>query len=167
MAETNPQPFRVCFVCTGNICRSPMAEVVFRSHVERAGLGHAVAVASAGLGSWHVGDPPEHGTVEVLAQHGLDGSQLRARQFRPAELGTLDLVIGLDRGHLRALQQHAGQHADKVRLLRDYDPDADGPDVPDPYGGPLRDFEHVYRLTEAAMPGLLDAVRNDLDRISR
>lgn len=153
------QQYQVCFVCTGNICRSPMAEVVFRSHVERAGLGGRVAVDSAGLGSWHVGDPPEYGTLEVLAKHGLDGSGLRARQFEAGELTTVDLVVGLDRGHLRALRNQAGPQAEKVRLLRDFDPDADGPDVPDPYGGPLADFELVYQQVEAAMPGLLDAVR--------
>lgn len=139
-----------------------MAEAVFRSHLERAGLGSQVIVDSAAMGSWHVGDPPEHGAVRVLARHGLEASQLRARLFDLAELETLDLVIGLDRGHERALLQRAGRHSDKVRLLRQYDPAADGPDVPDPYGGPVAEFEEVYAQVEAAMPGLLDAVRADL-----
>ena len=153
------RPYRVCFVCTGNICRSPMAEVVFRSHLERAGLGRRVSVDSAGLGGWHVGDPPEHGTLEVLARHGLDGSGLRARQIRADELAELDLVVALDRGHAGTLRDLAGDDARPIRLLREFDPDADGEDVPDPYGGPLEEFELVYEQIEAAMPGLLELVK--------
>lgn len=136
-----------------------MAEVVFRSHVERAGLGRRVDVDSAAIGDWHVGDPPEYGTLAVLDKHGLDGSELRARQFDAAEFADVDLVVGLDRGHERVLRRMAGRQADKVRLLREFDPEADHPDVPDPYGGPLAEFEHVYDLVEAAMPALLDEVR--------
>ena len=158
---TDARPYRVCFVCTGNICRSPIAEVVFRSHVERAGLGGRVDVDSAGLGSWHVGDPPEHTALEVLAEHGLDGSGLRARQFKAPELADVDLVVALDSGHRSVLQQQAGRgEAGKVTQLREFDPDADGPDVPDPYGGPAAEFELVFEQVEAAMPGLLDHVRD-------
>lgn len=164
MSETDgaSTPYRVCFVCTGNICRSPIAEAVFRSHVERAGLGDRVAGDSAGTGGWYAGEPPEPDALDVLAAHGVDGSWLRARQFDVAELATLDLVIALDSGHHAILTSHAGPHAGKVRLLREFDPAADGLDVPDPFRGPRDGFEHVYRLVDAAMPGLLDRVRADL-----
>lgn len=155
-------PYRVCFVCTGNICRSPIAEAVFRSHVERAGLGDRVVGDSAGTGGWYAGEPPEPDALDVLATHGVDGSWLRARQFDVAELATLDLVVALDSGHYAILTSHAGRHAGKVRRLREFDPEAESLDVPDPYRGPRAGFEHVYLLVEAAMPGLLGHIEAEL-----
>ncbi|MES4902351.1 MULTISPECIES: low molecular weight protein-tyrosine-phosphatase [unclassified Streptomyces] len=163
-----PSPYRVCFVCTGNICRSPMAESVFRAHAEEAGLDGLVEVDSAGTGPWHEGDGADHRTVSVLTAHGYEQSHI-ARQFQPAWFSTLDLVIALDSGHLRELRALAPtpEDAAKVRLLRDYDPDANpdgfgGPDVPDPYFGGTDDFEACLEMIEAASEGLLDAVREAL-----
>lgn len=99
-------PFRVCFVCTGNICRSPMAEWVMRAHLATAGLDGAVAVDSAGTGGWHVGEGADPRTVRVLARHGY-ASQHTARQFEAADLGRRDLVVALDGGHLRTLRRWA------------------------------------------------------------
>ncbi|MGW7456968.1 low molecular weight protein-tyrosine-phosphatase [Streptomyces sp. NPDC054797] len=157
--------YRVCFVCTGNICRSPMAESVFRTHVARAGLDTLVEVESAGTGGWHEGDGADPRAVSVLeaADYAQDH---RARQFRSSWFARLDLVIALDAGHLRDLRALAPtpQDAAKVRLLRSYDPAAAAAqtDVPDPYYGPLDGFESCLALVEAASPGLLDAVREAL-----
>ncbi|MET3982343.1 low molecular weight protein-tyrosine-phosphatase [Streptomyces sp. PvR034] len=157
--------YRVCFVCTGNICRSPMAESVFRAQVAEAGLGDLVEVDSAGTGGWHEGDGADPRTVSVLAAAGY-GYGHRARQFRASWFGRLDLVIALDTGHLRDLRRMAPTREDaaKVRLLRSYDPAADGLDldVPDPYYGSLDGFEACLELVEAAGPGLLAAVRTAL-----
>ncbi|WP_046777625.1 low molecular weight protein-tyrosine-phosphatase [Streptomyces yangpuensis] len=154
--------YRVCFVCTGNICRSPMAESVFRAQVERAGLGALVEVDSAGTGGWHEGDGADPRTVSVLEAAGYTQDH-RARQFRASWFSRLDLVIALDSGHLRDLRALAPtpQDAAKVRLLRSYDPAARAghDDVPDPYYGSLEGFEECLELVEAAGPGLLDAVR--------
>lgn len=154
--------YRVCFVCTGNICRSPMAESVFRAHVADAGLAGLVGVDSAGTGGWHEGDGADPRTVAVLEAAGYEQDH-RARQFRASWFAGLDLVIALDAGHLRDLRALAPtpQDAAKVRLLRSYDPAAPAAqgDVPDPYYGSLAGFEECLDLVEAASPGLLDAVR--------
>ncbi|AWZ04083.1 MULTISPECIES: low molecular weight protein-tyrosine-phosphatase [unclassified Streptomyces] len=154
--------YRVCFVCTGNICRSPMAESVFRAHVADAGLAGLVGVDSAGTGGWHEGDGADPRTVAVLEAAGYEQDH-RARQFRASWFAGLDLVIALDVGHVRDLRALAPtpQDAAKVRLLRSYDPAAPAArgDVPDPYYGSLAGFEECLGLVEAASPGLLDAVR--------
>ncbi|MFJ6631115.1 low molecular weight protein-tyrosine-phosphatase [Streptomyces sp. NPDC091376] len=153
--------FSVCFVCTGNICRSPMAESVFRARVEEAGLGGLVEVDSAGTGGWHEGDGADPRTVTVLRASGY-GSGHVARQFRSSWFAGLDLVIALDQGHLRELRRLAPTDADaaKVRLLRTYDPAAGAElDVPDPYYGGMDGFEECLEMVEAASEGLLAAVR--------
>lgn len=157
--------YRVCFVCTGNICRSPMAESVFRARVEEAGLDSQVEVDSAGTGGWHEGDGADPRTVSVLEEHGY-GSEHTARQFQDSWFARLDLVIALDSGHLKALRRLAptAEDAAKVRLLRSYDPAAgDDLDVPDPYYGGVDGFEECLAMVEAASPGLLAAVREHLE----
>lgn len=158
------KPYTVCLVCSGNICRSPMAEAVFDSHVHDAGLDEAVAVESAGLGSWHVGEPAQPNALATLARHGYDGQRHVARVFERAWLDRAGMIVAMDGGHLRALRAPAGRNADRVRLLREFDPAA-GPDldVPDPYGGPPEEFEYCFSLIDAACPGLLAAVRTKLD----
>ncbi|SEC23017.1 low molecular weight protein-tyrosine-phosphatase [Streptomyces melanosporofaciens] len=165
----DPSPYRVCFVCTGNICRSPMAESVFRAHAAEAGLDGRVEVDSAGTGPWHEGDGADRRAIDVLTTHGYEQDHI-ARQFRADWFDRLDLVIALDSGHLHELRALAPTPHDaaKVRLLRSYDPDADrdalgGLDVPDPYFGGTDDFEECLDMIEAASGGLLDAVTEAID----
>ncbi|MFD0304611.1 low molecular weight protein-tyrosine-phosphatase [Streptomyces sp. NPDC127119] len=158
-------PYRVCFVCTGNICRSPMAESVFRARVAEAGLDGLVEVDSAGTDGWHEGDGADPRTVSVLEVNGY-GSGHAARRFRPDWFSRLDLVIALDSGHLKALRHLAPTPADagKVRLLRSYDTAAGADlDVPDPYYGGMDGFEECLEMVEAASTGLLAAVREQVE----
>ncbi len=157
--------YRVCFVCTGNICRSPMAEVVFRARVADGGLDGLVEVDSAGTGGWHEGDGADPRTVAVLEENGYAAGHT-ARQFQASWFSRLDLVVALDSGHLSALRRLAPTEEDarKVRLLRSYDPAAgDDLDVPDPYYGGADGFEECLEMVEAASTGLLAAVREDVE----
>ena len=173
-----PTPFRVCFVCSGNICRSPMGEVVLSSMVEQQGMGDLVLVTSAGTGDWHIGERADSRTLMALSARGYDGAPHRARLFEPSWLPDLDLVLALDRGHQRTLRGWTDDEADKakVRLLRSYDPsttelttrltpDADvgrSLDVPDPYYSDLDAFDSVLDQVERACTGLLDHLRERL-----
>jgi protein-tyrosine phosphatase len=152
--------YRICFVCSGNICRSPIAEVVTRRVLDEAGLADQVEVDSAGTGNWHVGDPADARARSALARGGYDGSGHRARQFDRSWFGRRDLVVALDRGHLQALRALAPTEADreKVRLLRSFDESAEPPDldVADPYYGDDRDFDTVLELAERAARGIAD-----------
>ncbi|MER5857791.1 MULTISPECIES: low molecular weight protein-tyrosine-phosphatase [unclassified Streptomyces] len=157
--------YRVCFVCTGNICRSPMAESVFRARLAEAGLGDRVETDSAGTGGWHEGEAADPRTVRILEEHGYDAEHV-ARRFQPSWFARLDLVIALDLSHLTALRRLAPTEEDarKVRLLRSYDPSAaDDLDVPDPYYGGPDGFEECLEMVEAASTGLLAEVRERLE----
>lgn len=151
-------------MCTGNICRSPLAESVFRAKLAEDGLADEVRVSSAGTGGWHTGSVADHRTVEVLEEAGYESAH-SAQQFQAEWFDGLDLVIALDLGHERDLKNLAPTAADaaKVRLLRSYDPKSAGsPEVADPYYGTRADFDIVLEQVEAAVPGLLRAVHEDL-----
>jgi protein-tyrosine phosphatase len=162
--------YRVCFVCTGNICRSPIGESVLRARLREAGLDDRVAVDSAGTGDWHVGDEADPRTVRVLAAHGYASRHI-ARQFQPADFARRDLLLALDSGHLRTLKRWKAQwqaHPEagpELRLLREFDPSATPGrwDVPDPYYGSLAGFEECLAMVESAMPGLLLHIESALE----
>jgi protein-tyrosine phosphatase len=149
--EPQNEAFRIAMVCTGNICRSPMAEIVLRDLVDRAGLGDRVLVSSAGTGEWHVGEHADPRTVAALESHGYDGTTHRARQFDPSWFDSLDLVIALDRSHERVLRSWARTDDDrqKVRLLLSFDTEYAGrSDVPDPYYSDAAMFDSVLSMIE-------------------
>jgi protein-tyrosine phosphatase len=161
-----PRPFVVTFVCSGNICRSPIAQVVLTELVRRRGLDEHVHVDSAGIGDWHVGERADPRAIAVLRDHGYDGSAHRARQLDPRELATADLVVAMDDGHAGVLRAFGRTPADKakVRLLRSFDPAAgDDLDVADPYYGEDVGFTTVIEQVKAAAPGLVDYVRKRLN----
>src|SRR3954454_13862652 len=146
------ESMHILFVCMGNICRSPTAEGVMRALVEEAGLEGRIEVDSAGTGGWHAGEPPDARATESTVRRGvtLAGG---ARQVRPEDFAAFDLLIAMDRENLSGLLAVAPDEAaaDKVRLLREFDPaSADGDlDVPDPYYGGGRGFETVLDQVQA------------------
>ncbi|WP_435156233.1 low molecular weight protein-tyrosine-phosphatase [Amycolatopsis sacchari] len=151
----------VCFVCSGNICRSPMAALVFSAHLEREGLADRVRVSSGGTGPWHVGEPADARAVATLEAHGYDGKHV-ATQVGEDHLGA-DLLLAADAGHLRDLRRELDDPS-RVRLLRSFDPTApEGAEVPDPYYGGDEGFEEVLAMIERTVPGLLEWVRENLD----
>ena len=150
--------FRICFVCSGNICRSPMAEIVLRRLAADAGLADRVTISSAGTGDWHVGEQADPRAIEALHAHGYDGKTHRARQFDPAWFEDLDLVVALDRSHDRILKNWATNDVDrsKVQLLRSFEtPRTDSLDVPDPYYSDHSLFAPVLGMIERANRALL------------
>ena len=151
-----PPVFRICFVCTGNICRSPMAEAIFRRLIAEKRLGRRLAVSSAATGDWHVGERADARTIEALGKLGYDATGHRARQFDPAWFEDLDLVIAFDRGQERILREWAhAEHQGKVQLLTGFDPEAAGVvDVPDPYYSDAALFDSVLSTIERASVAL-------------
>lgn len=143
----------VTFVCSGNICRSPMAEKMFAHQISERGLGHVVRVTSAGTGGWHAGEPADRRATHVLREHGYPTAH-RAAQVNEDHMSA-DLVIALGRNHVRMLKD-LGVPADRIRMLRSFDPrsGAHALDVEDPYYGDHADFEDVFAVIEASLPGL-------------
>lgn len=154
----------VLFVCLGNICRSPLAEGVFRHLVAERGLEDHFTIDSAGTGGWHVGSPPDERSVRVAAAHGvpLDGS---ARQVQAADLDSFDIILAMDTENLEDLQRLAAASDGRARLhlLRAFDPEADHLDVPDPYYGGPSGFEDTYRMVRRACEGLLERLTEESD----
>jgi protein-tyrosine phosphatase len=143
----------VTFICSGNICRSPMAEKMFAHQIGQRGLAHVVRVTSAGTGNWHVGDPADSRAVHVLRSRGYPTAH-RARQIDDEHLSA-DLLVAAGRNHMRILLG-MGVEQERVRMLRSFDPrsGAHALDVEDPYYGDHSDFEAVFEVIEAALPGL-------------
>jgi protein-tyrosine phosphatase len=154
------RPLSVLVVCTGNICRSPMAEHVFRQAFDEAGLGDAVTVSSAGTGDWHVGQGAHEPAGRVLTAAGYPCEHV-ARQVTPQMVDDADLVLAADRGHLRVLRGMAADPS-RVRLLRSFDPQAEDDEVPDPYGHPDEQYRQVLAMLQDAAPGLVDEIRQRL-----
>jgi len=139
----------VLFVCTGNICRSPMAEGVFRSMARQAGLESAFTVDSAGTYGGHAGEPPSRLAIEAAARRGYDISGLRARPVVAADIARFDHVLAMDRGHMAALRRLAPRALiGRLRMFANTD-------VADPYGGNERDYERALDAIEAGCRVLL------------
>ncbi|CDO06526.1 low molecular weight phosphotyrosine protein phosphatase [Mycolicibacterium cosmeticum] len=143
----------VTFICSGNICRSPMAEKMFAHQIGERGLADVVRVTSAGTGGWHAGEPADHRTNQVLRQHGYPTSH-RATQIDEQHLAA-DMVIAMGRNHARMLKD-MGVPAERLRMMRSFDPRsaAYALDVEDPYYGSLHDFQDVFDVIDASLVGL-------------
>jgi len=155
-----PDVRRVLFVCSGNICRSPLGEAVFRHQAEAAGLGSRFEVDSAGTHGWHEGEPADPRARRVGERHGVAVTSL-ARAVVDGDFEAFDLVLAMDRGHLRELRRRCPpERRDRLRLMRDFDdaPDDRDRDVPDPYYDGEAAFEHVYDLLDASCRNLLAAL---------
>jgi protein-tyrosine phosphatase len=147
---------RILFVCLGNICRSPTAEAVFRQLLASSKARLAVEVDSAGIGDWHIGEPPDRRAQAAARRRGLDMSNLRARQVVREDFALFDLILAMDRENLAELRRRAPvQYRERVKLFLEFAPELELRDVPDPYYGGEAGFEAVLDLAEQAARGLL------------
>lgn len=152
---------RILFVCLGNICRSPLAEGLFRHHVESAGLSSRFAIDSAGTGDWHIGKPPDARMCATALDQGLDIRHQRARQFRPADIDDQDLILAMDRENLRNVKALGRGELSHIRLFRDFDPEPEDGEVPDPYYGGAEGFREVFRIVDRTSRALLEQLRRE------
>jgi len=150
---------KIMFVCTGNICRSPLAQAVFEHHARLRGLEDRFVVESSGLQSFHVGEQADNRMRSVAREHGVRLDHL-ARQVQPRDLRDYDFVLAMDRGHLQELRRMTGgepELTDKVRLFGEFDPAAEkATEVPDPYYGGIDGFEQVFEIVDRTARNLME-----------
>ena len=157
--------FEICFVCLGNICRSPLAEGVFQALINDQGLENQIIVHSAGTGGWHVGASPDARMQATARNKGIKLTS-RAQQIEAGDIRRFDLVLAMDRSNLETMEYLVSPEmaAKKLRLFRSFDPEADGDlDVPDPYYGGDAGFEHVFQIVHRTCPPILDYVKSQME----
>jgi len=150
---------RLLFVCLGNICRSPMAEGVFRRLVAERGLSDRFEIDSAGIGDWHVGQAPDNRAQAAAMRRGIDISMQTARQLRAVDFSHFDLILAMDGSNHGDLQQLSPKQLHgKLRHFLDFATQTGTRDVPDPFFGGDEGFDHALDLIEAAAEGLLETL---------
>ena len=164
--------YRIITVCTGNICRSPMAQFCLTRAFNEAGLGDEVRVDSAGVTAWEAGRPMDPRAVDELTGHSFDAREtraFRAQEFQEEWFADRDLVLAMDYGHYTELRGIAarGRDRDKVRLIRSFDPASaalapEEQGIEDPWYGNMSDFDSSYAMIQASVPGVVEYVRNAL-----
>lgn len=153
-------PYKVNFVCLGNICRSPTAEGIFIHKVKEAGLSAYFHIDSAGTAAYHIGQPADRRSQAAANKHGVELPS-RGRQFSYSDLEEFDLILAMDEENLsniRALDKN-GKYHDKIKMMRDFDPRPENGEVPDPYYGGAEGFENVFRILDRSSEKLLDTLK--------
>lgn len=166
--DSVPVRHRLLFACLGNICRSPMAEGVFRRVAEEEGLLHLFEIDSAGMGDWHKGQAPDPRAQKAALTRGVDISAQSARKVELEDFEHFDLILAMDGSNIADLEDiapHAERH--KIRRFLDFAPHMEEEDVPDPYYGGEAGFDHALDLIEAASKGLLAQLMRESEEASK
>ncbi|MGO4447962.1 low molecular weight protein-tyrosine-phosphatase [Phyllobacterium sp. TAF24] len=144
----------VLFVCLGNICRSPLAEGVFRSVLAEEGKGQGFLIDSAGTNGYHTGEAPDERSILAAKQHGIDISGQRCRQLKAEDYSDFDLILGMDRANVAAIEARRPAKATAKTGLFNEVALGEASQIPDPYYGTGADFERVYLMVLKASKGL-------------
>ncbi len=154
---------KVLFVCLGNICRSPLAEGIFKDLVRKEGLDSQIAVDSAGTSDWHVNDLPDPRTIDIAEKNGITLDHL-GRQVLAPDLDTFDYVVAMDKDNfenIKRLFTEPDRQKSRLLLMRDFDDNRSGKDVPDPYYGGPDGFQHVFDLLSESLHNFLLNIRKE------
>ncbi|MED3662220.1 low molecular weight protein-tyrosine-phosphatase [Ureibacillus terrenus] len=152
---------RVIFVCLGNICRSPMAEAIFKNMLKKRGLEGKIVVDSAGTSSWHVGERPHHGALNKLREYNIPTDGIIARQLKKEDFEKFDYIVGMDQSNIRDIRRILGQ-PDHPKIFRFLDLTDHKKDVPDPYY--TGDFQETYELVVEGCEALLNKILEDMEK---
>ncbi|MEX0927823.1 MAG: low molecular weight protein-tyrosine-phosphatase [Balneolales bacterium] len=157
---TKDKPFKICFVCLGNICRSPTAEGIFQRIIREGGLDEYFEIDSAGTSAWHIGEPANSKSRMIAGRYGTPLLS-RARKFEPVDLNYYDLIVAMDFENREALKtlDRSGDHTTKITTLRKFDPEPGDGQVPDPFFGGINGFENVYEIIWRSCDNLVDQLR--------
>lgn len=162
---TIEDPFKICFVCLGNICRSPTAEGIFIHKVKEAGLELFFYIDSAGTAAYHVGEPANSKSQATANKHGVHLPST-AQRFEYRDLEEFDLVLAMDSENYHNLSNldRKGLYAEKIKMMRDFDPQKGDGQVPDPYYGGIQGFENVFHILDRSCEALLDQLKDYIQK---
>lgn len=149
---------RVLFVCLGNICRSPMAEAVFKELVYKDDLSSKIQVESAGTGNWHIGNDPHPGTLKILKDHNISVKGLKGRQIQHKDFERFDYIVAMDENNIADIRSMLEQ-PDHPKIFRFLDVTHHSKDVPDPYF--TGDFNETYKLVTEGCTALLQKIKQE------
>lgn len=160
---TKESPFKIVFVCLGNICRSPTAEGIFQHLVNERGLQSYFYIDSAGTSAYHIGEPANSKSRQTAKERGIE-LKSRARRFESEDLGEFDMIVAMDHENLENIKalDKSGTFEEKIVMLREYDPSPDDGEVPDPYYGGMDGFQNVFDIVKRSCENLLDELQEKI-----